>query len=120
MIIYYPLTFRDIKKSNKNFCLDVPSMKGKSVKRRPEAVVRNYVEIPKEILKMNNNLEVSVDLMDFNKMPFLVSVSKQLKFSTIEYIPNRSYKELAISVNKMLDIYKKRLLNMYYVYGPWV
>ena len=56
---------------------------------------------------MNVGLEVSVDIMFFNKLDFLVSVSKRLKFTTIKYIPNRSEKELARSVNKIIYVYKK-------------
>ena len=55
---------------------------------------------------MNMGLEVSVDVMSVKNMDFLVSVSKRLKFVTIEYIPNRSEKELARSVNKIIDVYK--------------
>ena len=82
-------------------------MKGKSVRRRPEAVVSDYFEIPKQILSMNTGLEVSVDVMLINKLDFLVSVSKQLKFTTIEYTPNMSEKELARSVNKIIYVYKQ-------------
>ena len=51
-------------------------------------------------------LEVSVDVMSVKNMDFLVSVSKRLKFVTIEYIPNRLEKEIARSVNKIIDVYK--------------
>ena len=39
---------------------------------------------------MNTGLEVSVDIVFVNNLAFLVSVSKRLKFTLIEYIPNRS------------------------------
>ena len=81
---------RDIKNTNKIFIPDVSSMKGKSVRRRPEAVVSHYVDIPEDILGMNAALEVSVEVMFVNKLAFLVSVSRRLKFTTIEYIYNRS------------------------------
>ena len=80
-------------------------MKGKSVRRRPEAVVFEYAEMPEEILSMNAVLEVSVDIMFINKMAFLVSVRKRLKFTKIEYIPNRSEKEIAGSVDKIIYVY---------------
>ena len=57
---------------------------------------------------MNTNLEVPVDVMFVNKLHFLVSASKRLKFTTVEYTPNRSEKELARSVNKILDVYKNK------------
>ena len=84
---------------------DVPSMKGKYVRRSPESVVSYYVNTPKKILSMNTGLEVSINVMFINKLAFLVSVSKQLKFNTIEYIPKRPEKELDRSINKIIDVY---------------
>ena len=54
---------------------------------------------------MNAVLEVSVDIMFINKMAFLMSVRKRLKFTKIEYIPNRSEKEIAGSVDKIIYVY---------------
>ena len=80
-------------------------MKIKSVRRRKEAVVSKYINIPEEVLGINTKLEVLFYVIFFNKLPFLVSVSKRLKFTTIEYILNRLEKELAVSVNKILNFY---------------
>ena len=89
MILNFPFTPQDIKNNDKIFGPDVPYMKGKSIRSRPEAVVSDYFNIPKDILSMNMGLEVSVNVMFINKLDFLVSVSKRLKFTTIEYIPKR-------------------------------
>ena len=59
-------------------------MKGKSVRRRLEPVVIDYVEIPKEILS---------NVMFFNKLVFLSSIINWMKSTTIYYTPNRSEKE---------------------------
>ena len=56
MIVNCPVTPRDIKNSNKICVPDVPYMKGKSFRRRPEDVVSDYIEIPKEILSMDTGL----------------------------------------------------------------
>ena len=90
MIVNFPVRPQDIKNADKIFSPDVPSIKSKSVMRRPEAVVSDYFEILEEILSMNTGLEVSADVMFINNLAFLVSVSKLIKFTTIEYIPNRS------------------------------
>ena len=83
MIANCHVTPEDIKNTDKIFGPDVPSMRGKSVRRRSEAVVSDYVEIPKGILSMNTGLEVSVNVMFISKLSFLVSVSKILNFTTI-------------------------------------
>ena len=67
-------------------------MKGKSVRRRPESVVSDYVDIPEEILGMNTYLKVSVDVMFVNKSYFLVCVSKWIKLTKTKYILNRPEK----------------------------
>ena len=41
------------------------------------------MEIPKEILEIQTDLEVSVDVMSVNKLPFLLSGSKRLNSTTI-------------------------------------
>ena len=40
------------------------------------------MEILEEILRMKTDLEVLVDVIFVNKLPFLVSTSKILKFTT--------------------------------------
>ena len=75
-IVNFPVTPQDIKISDKIFVPDVPSMKGKSIRRRPEAIVSEYAKISKEILIMDMVLEVSFDVMFVNNLAFLVSVSR--------------------------------------------
>ena len=89
MILNCPVAPQDIKNTDNIFGPDVPSMKGKFVRRCLEAVFYNYVNIPKEILSMDTGLEVFVGVMFVNNLAFLVSVSRRLKFTTIDYIPNR-------------------------------
>ena len=81
MIVNFPVTPADIKNANKIFDPDVPCMKVKLVRRCPEAVVPDYVDILEDILSMNTVLEVSVDVIFVNKLAFLVSVSKRVSCS---------------------------------------
>ena len=80
-------------------------MKEKSVRRQTEALVADYFDIPEEILRMNAGFEVSLNVIFVNKLAFLESVSKSLKFTMIEYIPNRLEKELSRFVNKIIGVY---------------
>ena len=73
-----------------------------------EAISSDYLGIPEKILRVNKGLEVSADVIFINKLAFLVSVINQLKFEKNEYTPNRLDKELARSVNKVLDVYKNK------------
>ena len=44
-------------------------------------------------MSINTGLEVFLDIFFVNKLAFLVSVRKRLKFTAIKYIPNSSEKE---------------------------
>ena len=74
MIVNYPVTFSDVKNSKLIFGPDIPSLKGKSVRRKPDSIITDYVGIPREILESRKELELLTDIMFINKLPFLVII----------------------------------------------
>ena len=105
MIVNFPVTFSDVKNAKLIFGPDITSLKGKSVRRKPASVVTEYVEIPREILESCTELEVLTDIMFINKLPFLVSISRRLKITTIEYLSSKTEKVLVNSINKIVSYY---------------
>ena len=63
------------------------------------------MEIPKYILYMHTDLEVSVDIMFTNNLTLLVIMSKRLKFTTLQYTQNRTEKELDRFFYEILDVF---------------
>ena len=106
MIVNCPVTFSDVKNDKLIFGPDITSLKGKSVRRKPASVVTDYVEIPREILESRKELEVSTDIMFINKLPFLVRISRRLKFTTIEYLSSKKDIALVTSINKIVSYYR--------------
>ena len=78
-------------------------LKGKSGRRKPASIVKDYAEIPREILDSRKELEVLMDIMSINKLPFLVSISRELKFNTIEYLSSKNDIALVTSINKIFS-----------------
>ena len=76
------------------------------MRRKPASAVTDYVEIPEEILESRKELEVLTKIMFVNKLPFLVSISRGLKFTTIEYLSSKSEIALVNSINKIVSYYK--------------
>jgi hypothetical protein len=68
----------------------------------------DYVEIPKEILDLNKDLTVAADIMFVNGLPFVTSISRKVKFTTIEYITTWSEPNLIKSLLKIVSLYKAR------------
>ena len=80
-IVNCPVTFDNVKNTNLIFGPDITSLKGKSVRRKPASIVTDCIEIPRGILESSKDVEVSTEIMFINKVLFLVSISRGLKFS---------------------------------------
>ena len=105
-IINCPVTFDDVKNAKLIFGPDITLLKVKLVTRKPASVVTDYVEISKEIFESCKELEVSTDIMFINKLPFPVSISRLLKFTTIEYLSIKNDIALVTSINKIVSYYR--------------
>ena len=112
MIVNFPVTFSDVKNAKLIFGPDIISLKGKSVRRKLDSVVTDYVDIPREILKSRKELEVPTDIMFTNKLPFLVSISQWLKFTTIDCISSKNEIALVTHINKIVSYYISKGLHV--------
>ena len=55
---------------------------------------------------------MSTDIMFINKIPFLVSIRRRLKFTTIKYLSSNIYIVLVTSINKIVRYYKSHILHV--------
>jgi hypothetical protein len=72
---------------------DVASLKGKTVGQSPAPIVSDVIEIPREPIASQYNVDRCIDTMFVNSLTFLTTVSKAIKFRTCDYIPNRKVVE---------------------------
>ena len=103
MIVKCPVTFDNVRNAKLIFGPDVTSLKGKSVRRKRASIVTDYVEIHREILESCKELEVLTDIIFVKKLPFLVSVSQELKFTTIEYLSSKTEIALVSFIHKIVS-----------------
>ena len=82
------------------------------MRRNTAIIVTDYVDIPREILDSCNELEVSTDIMFINKLPFLASIIRRLKFTTIEYLSSKNEIELVNPINKIVSYYRSHGLHV--------
>ena len=111
IIVNCPVTFDDVKNAKLIFGPDITSLKGKSVRRKTDSVVTDYVDIPRKILESLKELEVSMYIMFIKKLIFLVRISLVLKLATVEYLSSKNYIALVTSINKIVSYYKSRGLH---------
>jgi hypothetical protein len=108
MIRNCPVTPKDIIAANNIFGPNFASMKGKTVRATQDPVLTEYVERPKDIVALNRDVTLTEDVMFVDGLGFLVTASRNIKFTTNEYVPKRSKANLTNSLKKVFEIYSKR------------
>jgi hypothetical protein len=107
MIKNRPVTYINITNANKIFGPDLATLKGKTVRITPPPVMIDYVQIPKEIMSLSRNVILAIDIMFVNGLPFMVSISRKIKFTTVEYLLGRKQNHLVKSIRKIINLYRK-------------
>ena len=72
----------------------------------------DYVAVPHAIFEGNRNVTLSVDVMFVNRIPFLTSISRHLKFKTSETLNNLTTNQLVQCVTNVKALYTKRGFNV--------
>ena len=101
-------TTQDIDNAQIIFGRDVHTLKGKTVRKQPGPVVSDYVEIPEEMKQMNWDVELSADIMFVNGLPFLITISRRIMFTTMEFLDDLSEGILFKYIKKDLKLYKNQ------------
>ena len=75
-------------------------MRKKNISIEPE-----YVEIPNDIIERNKMVTLLADVMLVNKSSFIITYGHGVGLIMVEYIPNRTAKQLAINLTTMVKLY---------------
>jgi hypothetical protein len=78
----------------------------------PLTVMTNYIKILQEIIDLNQNAIITIGIMFVNGLTFLVSVSREIKFTTAEYLSKKKQPHLVKSIKKIISLYNKRGFNI--------
>ena len=87
-----PITKSDAIAMENIFGPNVSNLKGKTVRKMPRHVLDNIDPVPPEILKLHSGVTLCIDIMFVNKVPFFVTLSRNLKFITVESLQRQENK----------------------------
>ena len=77
-----PITQRDVKVELDMLGKSTFGVQGKKVRHQPDAVAVEIIEVPPTILDYYKEVEIYVDVMHVNRIPFLVSISKHIHYGS--------------------------------------
>ena len=102
------LTVKDLENAQAVLGPDLATLQGKSTRKKPLPFVEQIVSIPKE-LTLRDDVELCIDIVCVNKMPFLSTVSKRLQCRTCERITKQGTKieSFQEALDKVLRVYNR-------------
>ena len=68
---------------------EVGSLKGKTVRIGAKSVQVDLEQVPVTIMERYRRVTLGADIMFVNKIPFFVTISRAIKFGTLELLKNR-------------------------------
>ena len=85
---------------------DIGSLKGNTTRRNPPIIDSPVTTIPASILKQYRNVTLCIDIMYINQVAMMISIARNIKYATIEAIPNNKTSILVKGVKAILQIYQ--------------
>ena len=80
---------------------NIPTIKGKT-----HQLVSDVVSIPHELRDAQCNVCLYVDIMYINSMPFLTTISKNIKYHTTMWVADYTAPTIASLVESILNLYQ--------------
>ena len=99
------VTLEDIDTAEQIFGKDVASLKGKTVRQKVAPVVHNVVSIPPELMKIHHNIELCIDTLFVNGLPFLTTISKNIKYRTATFLETRTKDGYYKAIDEVFKLY---------------
>jgi hypothetical protein len=89
-----PIVGTDVMAAEDIFGSNVGSLKGKTVRRGGIHVNPEYHQVPSPLMEKYQHVTLCIVIMFVNKLPFLVTISRDIKFGTVEAIKSPKHNVL--------------------------
>ncbi len=112
-----PIDSQDAINAADIFGRDIGSLKGKTTRRSLDGIRACLSNIPRQIMDQYRNITLCIDLMFVNKIPFFLSISRNIKFITATVLSNRKEESLVKALTEIYGVYRKRGFRIHTVLG---
>jgi len=89
-----PMTTKDVNLAEETFGPDISTLKGRSTRPSPTTVVDDLIEIPEELKKMNQYIDLAIDIILINRVILLTSIDRSVKYRTVVPLDSHNKEEL--------------------------
>jgi len=87
---------------------NIGSIKGKTTHTKQKHVQIHPQDIPREIMDKHGEVVLAIDIMFINKIPFVMTTSRNINFGTAELIKDMKNNTLIMSIEQLIQAYQAR------------
>jgi len=102
------VTAEDAGVAQKVWGPSVASLKGKTTRQTPPAVQTDMIKVPTEIRELHRFVTLSIDVFFVNKVPFFITLSRKICFSTVTHLANRKIPTIFAALKSIFMYYLQK------------
>jgi hypothetical protein len=87
---------------------NVAALKGTTTRTKPLPVATDFVKLPKEVLDLHRDVSLTADIFFVNKIPFFLTLSRNVCFTAVNHLPNRTVPEMFKALKEIYQYYLHR------------
>ena len=103
-----PINRADIAAADDIFGPNLGSLKGKTVRKANPHVITSTGGLPPDIMKLHKDVTLAIDIMFVNKIAFIMTIWRSIKFITCQHIGNKREATLAAALLPVIQLYSSR------------
>ena len=103
-----PVTVQDISIAQEVWGKDIAALKGKTTRTKPVPVQQDMLKVPRDFLRLHKNVFLTIDIFFVDTIPFLLTLSRKIDFTTASHLENRKLETILKAVMSIVSLYKRR------------
>jgi hypothetical protein len=104
-----PVTLTDAEIAQKIWGPNIATLKGKTTRKAADAVkIESLIPIPKDLLELHKDVILAIDIFFVNKIPFFATLSRNICFTTVTHLANRTLKSIFQGFRGIYNYYYRR------------